>query len=363
MQTGGIRATNVCLIFKGDIMPIRNCMTRPVSWKTHRNKALSEAVLELGNSYGDVRKGFIVWPMWIGFLTHRDNCGFFNGSPGSLREDFYPHHPEVTIDEVRKVRDVLKDRGLIIVYQVEGLDYVLVPKVSKYSKIVGNISDKSDFPPPPEEVIKEWEARFNEVYTPLIRRTNDENTPDEQRMNDVSTESKSKRESKSKNKSKKESKNYTTAVEKFFNSIDPAWFKTLQAAYPKINLTVEFGKMKAWLVSNPDKEKKNIKRFAVNWLSRNKPEGSPIPSGEGKVIITDNMLENRLGRIATKDMIKKLMKEIPQTLWWKIDQFLKRRYPGSNGSTFAEAQRELVAEAREGKDRLTVLTGGIGKAV
>ena len=339
-------------------MPIRNCITRPVSWKTHRNKALSEAVLELGNSYGDILKGFIVWPMWIGFLTHRDNCGFFNGSPGSLREDFYPHHPEVTIDEVRKVRDVLADRGLIIVYQVEGLDYVLVPKVSKYSKIVGNISDKSDFPPPPEEVIKAWEQRFNEVYTPLVRRIYSESTADEQRTNDVLTESKSKRESK--DKSKRESKNYTTAVEKFFSSIEPKWFKTLQAAYPKINLTTEFEKMKAWLVSNPDKEKKNIKRFAVNWLSRNKPE-APAGSGPDKFIITDKMLEDRLGKIATKPMIKKLMQEIPQTLWWKVDQYLRKRYPGSNGSSFAEAERELIAEVREGKDRLASLTSGIGK--
>lgn len=344
-------------------MPIRNCITRPVSWKTHRNKALSEAVEEIGKTYGDIREGFIVWPMWIGLLTHRDNCGFFNGSPGSLREDFYPHHPEITIEEVRKIRDVLKDKGLIIVYQVEGLEYILVPKVSTYSRIVGNISDKSDFPAPPEGVIEEWEARFNEVYTPLIRRSYSENTPDEHRSNDVSPESKSKRESKSKNKSKRESKNYTATVEKFFSSLDPQWLKTLQVAYPKANLTAEFGKMKAWLVSNPDKEKKNIKRFAVNWLSRNKPEGSPIPAGEGKVIITDSMLEQRLGRIATKDMIKKLMREIPQNLWWKVDQFLKRRYPGSNGSSFAEAERDLVAEVREGKDRIASITGGIGKAV
>ena len=344
-------------------MPIRNCITRPVSWKTHRNKAVSEAVMEIGNSYGDIRKGFIVWPMWIGLLTHRDNCGFFNGSPGSLREDFYPHHPEITIEEVRIIRDVLKNKGLIIVYQVEGLDYILVPKVSTYSRIVGNISDKSDFPSPPEEAIAEWEKRFNEVYTPLVRRTYSESTPDERRTNDVSPESKSKSKIESKSKSKKESKNYTVVVEKFFSVLDPQWTKTLQAAYPKINLTTEFEKMKAWLVSNPDKPKKNIKRFAVNWLSRNKPEAPASGQENSRIIITDRMLEDRLGRIATKDMIKKLMREIPQNLWWKIDQFLKRRYPGSNGSTFAEAERELIAQVREGKDRLSVLTGGIGKTV
>jgi hypothetical protein len=297
--------------------------------------------------------------MWIGFLTHRDNCGFFNGSPGSLREDFYPHHPEITIEEVRKVRDVLAERGLIIVYQVEGLDYVLVPKVGKYSRIVGNISDKSDFPPPPEEAIRIWEQRFNEVYTPLIRRTYSGNTPDEQGMNDVSTESKSKRES----KSKKESKNYTAVVEEFFASLDPQWLKTLWLAYPKVKILIEFEKMKAWLVSNPDKPKKNLKRFAVNWLSRNKPESPATGAGDQRVIITDRMLEDKLGKIATKEMIKRLMREIPQCTWWRVEQFLRKRYPGSPGNVFGEVERELIAEARKNQDQVSALAGAIGRAV
>ncbi len=57
----------------------------------------------------------------------------------------------------------------------------------------------------------------------------------------------------------------------------------------------------------------------------------------------DKNIETKLGRIATKDMIKNLMKEIPEGFWWKIDQFLKKRYPGG-GNGFIEAEREIQKE-------------------
>jgi len=98
------------------------------------------------------------------------------------------------------------------------------------------------------------------------------------------------------------------------------------------------------------------------------PKGSAvnntsIAAGEDtkKNIITDSMLEQRFGRIATKDMIKKFLREFPEQLWWKVDQFLKRRYPGSNGSSFAEAEREVTAESRKAREDFNKLAQGIGK--
>lgn len=176
-------------------MPIRNCETRPISWKTHRNKALADAVIKMGEYYKDFKKGFIIWPVWIGLLTHRDNVGYFDGAAGMMRDNFFPHHPKITPEEVRIARNILNDVGLIIVYQVNGIDYILVPKVNNWSRIIGNISDKTDFPLPPKDVITAWERRFNEVYTPLIRRKDTKDTGYEHRTNDVSPESKSKSKS------------------------------------------------------------------------------------------------------------------------------------------------------------------------
>jgi|GEM_PF-3526091 len=328
-------------------MPARNCETRPVSWRIHRNTALAEIVKT---------EGYQIWPMWIGFLTHRDNLGFFDGGSGTLKDAFFPHDSNITLEKIVSMKRALHDAGLIIIYNVDGIEYVLCPKISNFNKLTGNLSDQTTYPSPSKDVITAWEQRFNEVFTPIIRCTDDVRTPFKHRKDSVPTEGKG--EGKGQDKGK--SKDYTSTIEKFFFSIDPKWFKTLQAAYPKVNLTTEFEKMKAWLVSNPEKAKKNIKRFAVNWLSRNKPESSS-GSAPAKFIITDKMLEDRLGKIATKPMIKKLMQEIPQTLWWKVDQYLRKRYKGSNGSSFAEAERELVAEVQEGKDHLARLTSGIGK--
>jgi hypothetical protein len=38
-------------------------------------------------------------------------------------------------------------------------------------------------------------------------------------------------------------------------------------AYPALDLSVESAKMKAWLLANPTKKKKNYEQFIVRWLS------------------------------------------------------------------------------------------------
>jgi len=44
-------------------------------------------------------------------------------------------------------------------------------------------------------------------------------------------------------------------------------------AYPACDVRAELRKMKAWLLANPDKRKKNYKRFIINWLSRQQDRG------------------------------------------------------------------------------------------
>lgn len=242
-------------------MPTRNCETRPVSWKTHRNKALADAVVKMGEYYGgDFKKGFIIWPVWVGLLTHRDNIGYFDGASGIMRDSFFPHFtgennfPKVPSDEVRVMRDILAEVGLIIKYKVNGVDYILVPKVSNWSRLVGNISSKTDFPLPPEDVIKEWEHRFNEVYTPLERCKNDVCTPYVRRMNGVRTE----REIESK-------KEINIYVEQFFTYFCQKTGKTLKLT-PERELIIKT----RFLQGYPLEElKKAVDNFVIdNWQDR-----------------------------------------------------------------------------------------------
>lgn len=46
-----------------------------------------------------------------------------------------------------------------------------------------------------------------------------------------------------------------------------------QKAYPACDISVELEKMKQWLIANPDKRKKNYRRFIVNWLTRQQDKG------------------------------------------------------------------------------------------
>lgn len=71
---------------------------------------------------------------------------------------------------------------------------------------------------------------------------------------------------------KEPAQDYIKRVNDFFNALEPEWLGEVKKAFPQVNLPAELNKMKAWLISNPDKPKKNIKRFAVNWLSRNKSD-------------------------------------------------------------------------------------------
>ena len=45
------------------------------------------------------------------------------------------------------------------------------------------------------------------------------------------------------------------------------------AAYPACDIDIELYKMREWLLANPDKRKKNYRRFIVNWLTRTQDKG------------------------------------------------------------------------------------------
>ncbi len=45
------------------------------------------------------------------------------------------------------------------------------------------------------------------------------------------------------------------------------------AAYPACDIEIELYKMREWLLANPDKRKKNYRRFIVNWLTRTQDKG------------------------------------------------------------------------------------------
>ena len=144
-------------------MSSRNAEKRPVAWKINYNRELAEISKEMG---------FEVWPFFIGCITSRDNIGRLEGDEYQLKGMFFPdtRYPQVAVEKVRQIRDALVEKGLIIVYVVKDVKYILLPKIGDYSDIVGNMSANSVYPDPPADVIEAWEQRMNDVYTPSKRK-------------------------------------------------------------------------------------------------------------------------------------------------------------------------------------------------
>lgn len=62
--------------------------------------------------------------------------------------------------------------------------------------------------------------------------------------------------------------------------LTPKLYLEIQSAYPNINFREELLKMRAWLISNPSKQKTHVgtPRFVTNWLSKSKPKESVTDS-------------------------------------------------------------------------------------
>lgn len=103
----------------------------------------------------------------------------------------------------------------------------------------------------------------------------------------------------------------------------------------------------------------------LTWANRDKEKPLVVVSSQKTAapvnpsLDLDKLISEKLGKIATKDMIKEILREISQEIWWKVDNFLKKRYPGG-GNGFAEAKREVIAEARNNRENFTKLVQKIG---
>jgi len=99
---------------------------------------------------------------------------------------------------------------------------------------------------------------------------------------------------------------------------------------------INFYESKGWMVG---KNKMKDWRAAVRtWESSRKNENQSKDN-----VNYISIIEQNLGKIATKDRVKTVMKIIPEQMWWKIDTYLKKRYPGG-GDSFSLAESETIKE-------------------
>jgi len=76
--------------------------------------------------------------------------------------------------------------------------------------------------------------------------------------------------------------------------------------------------------------------------------------------LTNEAIEKTLGKIATKEMIKNFLRDLPQSLWPRVSSFLGRRFPEDGDRAYTQAEREVLSEIRQIQDKLNPLIGKIG---
>lgn len=91
---------------------------------------------------------------------------------------------------------------------------------------------------------------------------------------------------KEKDKDKDKEKDNTLSIEAFNILLNNKEFMgQLEALYPNVPIEKELLKMKAWVLANPERAKKNWKRFMVNWLNK-AMDNYPMGAAKGKRIET-----------------------------------------------------------------------------
>lgn len=181
---------------------------------------------------------FMIYP-------HLDVEGKFTGDPEEIKEDCCPKL-RYSIRRIAESIIELADVGLLRLYEAAGRPYIKYTKFEDFQ--IGIRRDKEAPSRMPDPV-----------------RTKDGPTPSLYLSLSLSLR-------KVKEGSKPSVIEFDFETRKWINikiEDKSGWL----AAYPACDINLELYKMREWLLANPDKRKKNYRRFIVNWLTRTQDKG------------------------------------------------------------------------------------------
>ena len=107
---------------------------------------------------------------------------------------------------------------------------------------------------------------------------------------------------------------YNARVEKFYSNIPQHLLDSWMKAYPNCNIPEQLRKCEAWLLSNTNKAKKDVKRFTNNWLNRAMENGGNIPVQvdlkiESEIKKHKEYMERAEEESATPEEIQKIIRQ------------------------------------------------------
>lgn len=188
--------------------------------------------------------------LYFMILPHLDVEGRFTGDPEEIKEDCVPKL-RFSINQIAESLIDMSNEELLILYEHNGIAYIQYTRFSDFQIGLRKEKESSSHIPPP------LKRRTYSVLPPswsglslslsLSLRKLKEGKPCE--VIHFNFESRKWENIKIEDKS--------------------GWL----AAYPACDIELELYKMREWLLANPDKRKKNYRRFIVNWLTRTQDKG------------------------------------------------------------------------------------------
>lgn len=127
-------------------MGSRNVQARLLHWKI----SYDQRVAELSSA-----EAMLLYT-WL--IPCQDNKGRLEGSAEVIKGMVFPRFKRATIQRIEQWLSELDQIGLICRYTIDREQFIQFPDTSvrKYQRILGNMGDDSDFPPPNQEIYKLW---------------------------------------------------------------------------------------------------------------------------------------------------------------------------------------------------------------
>lgn len=86
--------------------------------------------------------------LFIGIITLGDDDGRAMANPIYLKGQIFPYDDDVSAKQVKDWRDTLAEKDLIVLYEVEGSEYLYLPKWEKYQTLRSDRYKPSGIPKP-----------------------------------------------------------------------------------------------------------------------------------------------------------------------------------------------------------------------
>jgi len=287
---------------------------------------------------------------WSRWLLMCDDWGCFNADADIIKGTAYPKRKETT-NQIKDTRDSFYSNGMLLVWEdAAGQEwgYAVSWDTHQFCNSTG-VDEKGKYtkhrrktPEPPQDkvlqYIKKYCDKFRQVSTKSLKPNPNPIPNPNPKPDNISEQNKVLLDA--------FSESLRININTYLDRVRLS-NKSKVITQGRINtLLTELSKTREHFKNDVDFEyalEQAISRDACNIgyitaIMKNRQTQKPKPKIEKNY---DSLIESKLNKIATKDMIKDLMREIPENLWWKIKEYLKKRYP-AGGKCYPEAEREMM---------------------